>query len=101
MIVGELSEQKQESTPCTHFRIDSLRVNKEAQTILCEFSLGRMDKENVFHPAPNQSRISTQLNDENYAAAEGAQCSEETVTEVLKGYGIPNSFRQGHNLLKF
>lgn len=87
-MIGELSEQKQESTPSTHFRIDSLRVNKDAQTILCEFSLGRMDKEDVFHPAPNQSRISVQLSDENYIAAEGERCSEETVAETLKSYSI-------------
>ncbi len=87
-MIGELSEQKQESTPSTHFRIDSLRVNKDAQTILCEFSLGRLDKEDVFHPAPGQSRMSVQLSDENYVAAKGAQCSEETVAETLKSYGI-------------
>ncbi len=87
-MIGELSEQKQESTPCTHFRIDSLRVNEEAGDILCQFSLGQLDKKGVFHPAPHLSKISVVLNDENYEAAKGARCSGETVAETLQLLGI-------------
>lgn len=87
-MIGELSEQKQESTPSTHFRIDSLRVNENARDILCQFSLGRLDKKDVFHPAPHLSNMSVVLNDENYDAAEGARCSKETVAETLKLLGI-------------
>lgn len=87
-MIGELSERKQEDTPCTHFRIDNLRVNEEAQKIFCEFSLGRLDKKDVFRPAPQLSSISVQLSDENYEAAGGAHCSKETVAEALQLLGI-------------